>query len=115
MTKEVLTSLMSLVGRISSTPPCTVLTIAFVQLDIVRVWKLDVRKVVEETQVGRIIVSEKVLQAIKSEGLEPMGKLLMRKHMEEVDERDGRDGRDLWCALGLFVYDLTGENAVSLI
>lgn len=50
-----------------------------------------------------------MLEAIQAEKYKPLGKLLTWKHSHEVLERDGQHGRDLWCVVGHFVYDLTGE------
>ena len=62
----------------------------------------------ERTQHGRVILFERVLKAIRNQGHEPVGKLLVRTHIEEVVENDGNNGRDLWCIVGRMVYDITG-------
>jgi hypothetical protein len=42
-------------------------------------------------------------------GRKPLGKVLTWKHPEEVYEHDGQDGRELWCIVGSFIYNITGE------
>lgn len=54
------------------------------------------------------ISRQEMLDLLHSKGRRPLGKLLKSKHREEVAERDGRDGRELWCAVGQFVYNITG-------
>lgn len=69
---------------------------------------LDVETVFKRTELGRQIVSQKIVDALDAEGHRPYGKLLTWKHEQEVSEHDGQDGRGMWCVVGNFVYDITG-------
>ncbi|KAL2164868.1 hypothetical protein VTH06DRAFT_164 [Thermothelomyces fergusii] len=69
--------------------------------------KVDTEPVFESTELGRVIVSQKLVKALQANNRKPLGKLLTCKHPQEVFEHDGRDGRALWCVIGHFVYDIT--------
>ncbi|KAK4233559.1 hypothetical protein C8A03DRAFT_19390 [Achaetomium macrosporum] len=68
---------------------------------------VDLGTVLEQTQLGRMIVFREIMDAIRAQGQRPLGKLLTWRHLQEVHEHDGQDGRALWCVIGQFIYDIT--------
>ncbi|KAK4096089.1 hypothetical protein N658DRAFT_459306 [Parathielavia hyrcaniae] len=68
---------------------------------------IDVEGFFEKTKVGRQIVSERVVEALKAKSQKPLGKVLTWRRPEEISEHDGQDGRNLWCVIGNIVYDIT--------
>ncbi|KAK4228569.1 hypothetical protein QBC38DRAFT_361549, partial [Podospora fimiseda] len=63
---------------------------------------------------SRVIKSKRVKELIKTyelqpdgELVQPVGKLIVARHIQEVAERDGADRRELWCVLGHWIYNLT--------